>query len=74
VTSVTNSGDNRVIRFLATAGKTYTLQSRDSLTDGQWLRVADVPAQATTQLVEVPDPAANGQATRYYRLVTPQLP
>jgi len=58
------------IRFTAVAGQTYTVQYRDSLSAGGWLKLADV--QPVTQSVEVPDPTVTNSTTRYYRLVTPQ--
>jgi hypothetical protein len=72
ITTLSNAGDHPLIRFLAAEGKTYTIEYRDSLADGQWLPLADVPAQTTTRLIEVADPDASGKAARYYRLVTPQ--
>jgi hypothetical protein len=74
ITEVTHAGDHPLIRFMAAEGKTYTIQYRDSITDGQWVTLTDVPAQTTTRLMEVADPDATGKTTRYYRLVTPQGP
>jgi hypothetical protein len=61
------------IQFTATAGLTYTVQYRDSLGTPGWTKLADVPAQSSTQTVEVTDPTATNSA-RYYRIVTPQQP
>ena len=58
------------IRFTAVAGQTYTVQYRDSLSAGGWLKLADV--QPVTQSVEVTDPTVTNSTTRYYRIVTPQ--
>jgi hypothetical protein len=62
------------IQFLAVTGKTYTVLYQTNLTATSWLRLTDVPSQATTGLIEVSDPGAGTGAARYYRLVTPQLP
>lgn len=59
------------LRFTALAGQTYTVQYRDSLTAGSWLRVADVPDQGSTQIVDIPDPTSINSARRFYRIVTP---
>ena len=67
-----SSGTSSVlqIRFTAVAGQTYTVQYRDSLSAGGWLKLADV--QPVTQSVEVADPTVANSTTRYYRIVTPQ--
>jgi hypothetical protein len=61
------------IRFIATAGLTYTVQFRDSLNTVGWSKLMDVPAQSVTQTVEVTDPATTN-SSRYYRILTPQQP
>jgi hypothetical protein len=63
-----------VLRFAAVAGKTYTVQSRDSLTSGDWLKLRDANAEPTTRVVELTDPDATQTPTRFFRLVTPRLP
>ena len=67
-----SSGTSSVlqIRFTAVAGQTYTVQYRDSLSAGGWLKLVD--AQAVAQTVEVTDPTVTNSTTRYYRIVTPQ--
>jgi len=67
------TGPRRTLRFGAVGGKTYTLQFRDSLGAGSWLKLADVPAPAVTGTLEVVDPNA-GSSTRFYRIVTPTQP
>jgi len=59
------------IRFTATVGQTYTVQYRDSLSSGAWQTLTTVPAQSTTQTVEIPDSAVAASATRYYRISSP---
>ena len=44
------------LRFTATAGLTYTVQFRGSLTGGGWSKLTDVAAQPATQTVEVTEP------------------
>ena len=63
-----------VIRFTAVADKSYTIQYCESLLNGAWLKLTDVPPESNTRLVEVTDSQAIGRATRYYRLVTPSEP
>ena len=70
----TKAGDSFTIRFLAVAGKSYTILFRDSLDAGPWTRLADVSPQPGSQIVALPDPGANTSNLRFYRLVTPQLP
>jgi hypothetical protein len=62
------------IRVNTVAGKTYTLQYRDSLTSGSWLKVADATGVAGDGVVTVSDPAAPAKGSRYYRVVTPSQP
>jgi hypothetical protein len=59
------------ITFTALAGLSYTVQYRDSLTTGNWLKLADVPAQGTPQTVLVSDAGTASSPRRYYRVVTP---
>jgi hypothetical protein len=46
---------------------------RNSLATGTWLKLADVAAQPGTGPVTVNDPAIGG-TSRFYRLVTPEVP
>ncbi len=62
------------LRFTAQAGQTYTVQYRDSLRTGSWLKLVDVAAPTTTQAVEITDPAPASFPARYYRLVSPAQP
>jgi hypothetical protein len=63
------------IRFLAVSNKTYTIQFRDSVDDGAWQRLVDVPTAANNRVVETTDEAlSSGDARRIYRLVTPRSP
>jgi CotH kinase protein/Lamin Tail Domain/Chitobiase/beta-hexosaminidase C-terminal domain/PA14 domain len=62
------------IGFTAEVGLSYTVQYRESLAMGQWLKLADVPVQSAAQPVEVTDPGAANAPVRYYRIVSPQQP
>jgi len=63
------------LRFHAVAGKTYTVQYRESLAAGAtWLKLMDVPAAQSSQTVELSDTNPNASSVRYYRIVTPQQP
>jgi hypothetical protein len=62
------------LTFYAASNKTYTVQCRDVLTGGGWLRVSDVLASVTNRVVEVLHPSNGNEPQRFYRLVTPRLP
>jgi hypothetical protein len=73
--TATLNGTIAELRFNAVAGKTYTILYSDSLPGGpSWQRLADVPAQVSTQPVMVPDPSPGTGAQRFYRIVTPAAP
>lgn len=71
---VNDASAEAVLRLNAVAGKTYTILYSDSIPNGTWSRLTDIPAQVTTALVEIRDPGATDARSRLYRLVTPQLP
>ena len=60
------------IQFTAQAGKGYTIQYRDSLTTGTWLRLTDIAPPASTQTVTFDNLTAQPQ--RFYRVATPTVP
>jgi len=62
------------LQFTAVAGQTYTVQRRDSLVTGAWVKLTDIPGQPITQTVNVTDSTITNSAARYYRIVTPQQP
>jgi len=68
------TGTTSTVRFVAVAGRTYTVQYRDSLVTGGWLKLADVDAPTVTQEVQVSDPDGGTGLGRYYRLTTPRIP
>jgi hypothetical protein len=61
------------VSFQAVAGRTYSVLRATSISNPNWTKVADVPAQVVTQIVDVVDPQAIA-SPRFYRLVTPALP
>ena len=74
IESIGAAGAATRIRFNAVAGKTYTVQYREQVDLGPWSKLTDVPAQPSTGAIEMMDPVAATNVTRFYRLVTPQLP
>ncbi|MEK7951508.1 lamin tail domain-containing protein [Luteolibacter soli] len=61
------------IRFMASAGRTYTIQFSDSLSPTVWQTLVDLEARPTSGEISVADPAASGQPRRFYRIITPAL-
>ena len=60
------------LRFIAHAGRGYTVQFSDAL--GSWSKLSDVAPQPVTVEVTVADPSAVGQPMRFYRILTPPQP
>ncbi len=59
-----------VFTFEAQAGKTYQVQSSDSLNPPNWLPFREV-SRPTNGVVEIVQPDVTSPAVRFYRLVTP---
>ena len=74
VSSITMNATAAVLQFLAVAGKSYTVLYCDALSSGTWRRLTDIAAPSETGLIELHDRAGGKVGTRFYRLVTPQLP
>ena len=75
--SVESTGDatgGLRVRFQAVAGKSYSLQQRDFLKGGMWLRLIDVAPRTTNQIIEVSIARDARSLSQYLRLVTPQQP
>ncbi|MCI0537555.1 MAG: lamin tail domain-containing protein [Verrucomicrobiales bacterium] len=72
--SVTHSTGGVKIRFSAVAGKTYSVQSRNSVGPESWSRLQDVGPQGSDGIVELLDSSGGVNGNRYYRIVTPQQP
>jgi len=70
ITSANRVGNECTLHFIAEAGKTYSVQFRDSLTTGAWMKLTDVAAQPSTGDYSVTDSAATGES-RFYRIVSP---
>lgn len=66
-------GNSTVLEFSAVAGRTYTVQYRDSLGEGAWQTLAEVLAQPVSGVVRVTD-ATSPDASRFYRVVTAAQP
>ena len=73
INSVNVAGNTAAIRFNAIAGRTYSILHRAEVQNISWLKLVDIPAQGSTDIVTVNDPTI-GSAPRFYRLVTPKLP
>ena len=65
-------GTGTTLTFDAAPLLTYTLEYRDSLEPGGWVKLADVQETAVSHRETVVDPESRPQ--RYYRLVTPRRP
>jgi hypothetical protein len=70
ITSASRAGTEFTLHFIAEAGRTYTVQFRDSLTTGTWMKLIDVSAQPSTGDYSATDSGATGES-RFYRIVTP---
>jgi hypothetical protein len=60
-----------LLRFVAAANKSYTVESRPAAEAGAWIRLSDIAASPTNRLVEILD--TNGPPSipaRFYRLAT----
>ncbi len=67
-----SGGLDRTLRFFARQGKSYSVQYRDSLAEGVWNNLQNVPAQNASGWLEIADPGLAHQ--RFYRIVTPTQP
>ncbi|MHB8521724.1 MAG: lamin tail domain-containing protein [Limisphaerales bacterium] len=72
--SVGHAAGVTAVRFTAVAGKSYTVQYRDSLTAGGWQSLGNVVSSPLGGSTEVTDSTNPTGAQRYYRLVTPASP
>jgi hypothetical protein len=62
-----------IIRFLARANASYSVQYRNNLGSADWKRLdnGDVPAAPTNRVVEVFDDGAFEKTNRFYRIIAP---
>ena len=71
----TRNGAITELRFDAVGGRTYSILFSATLDlPIHWQRLVDVPAQAGSLTVMVPDNSAAAGRQRFYRIVTPALP
>jgi hypothetical protein len=63
-----------LIRFKVGAKRGYSVLFKDSLTDPDWQKLIDIPADSAAREVAVADPALGVRAQRFYRIFTPQPP
>ena len=59
------------LRVRAVAGRSYTIQYRDTLDAGQWSALTNIAAQAADHATEILDALPVGVAKKFYRLSTP---
>ena len=72
--TVTGTPPRIVIQVNGVADRTYTVQYRNSLTNGNWLKLTNAPPPLNSGLMGVMVPVATNSDTRYYRVVTPWQP
>ena len=63
-----------LLTFAAVSNKTYTVESRDTVTGPGWSNALSVAAAPTNRVVQWTDPAAPRPSQRFYRLRTPAAP
>ncbi|MBL9172350.1 MAG: lamin tail domain-containing protein [Verrucomicrobiales bacterium] len=67
-----HGGASPRLSFVTEPGRSYTVLTRTQLPSGDWTRVRDIAAGGGGSLVEIPVP--EGDAERYYVVVTPAIP
>jgi hypothetical protein len=68
------NGSSVTIQFNAIQGVSYTIQMRSSLSSGAWTKIKDFGPVPTSGPVSFTDSLPGSASTRFYRLVTPQVP
>ena len=63
-----------LLRFIARAKRSYSVEFRGTAGEGTWQRVQNVEEQAYDVEVEIEDSSSDGFEARFYRVVTPALP
>lgn len=66
--AATLSLDGLCLEFNRVAGKTVSVEYRDSLTAGGWLVLTNLTSQPGAQTIQVTDPSAPSHGARFYRL------
>jgi hypothetical protein len=65
------AGNERVLRFKAAAGVSYSVHYRNDLGAGSWQKLSDIDAGENARDYEVRDTSGPGRS-RFYRLLTPK--
>lgn len=68
------TGNSIVLRFNAQPGKSYSVLYCEDFGSGGWIKLRDVAPASQPALIELTDPNPLTAPSRFYRLVTPQLP
>jgi hypothetical protein len=63
-------GGDIILQFLATSNRTYSLLYKPAWEENSWSKLVDMPAHPTNRVVTLTN-AVPGDASRFYRLVTP---
>ena len=71
--SIIHSGNNVLIHFYGYGASSYTVQYRNPVSGGAWVKLQDV-FPAANGPVEIVDTIPAGNQARFYRLVTPATP
>jgi hypothetical protein len=72
IASIVPVGSDGVrLSFTAQAGHAYTIQFRNSLANGTWQDLVNVPAEAAARLYMFTDSLPAGTRARFYRLIIP---
>ncbi|MEW6161653.1 MAG: lamin tail domain-containing protein, partial [Verrucomicrobiota bacterium] len=72
--SIQSSSGNVTLRFLALNQRSYTIEYRESLDSGAWIKLRDFDAQPNPRFEEVTTAIQSGSPQRFYRLITPKTP
>lgn len=70
---ITAVGGSVVMQFQASSNRTYSVLHKLELTNGNWLKLVDVPAHGTNRTATFTN-VTSGATTRFFRLVTPAQP
>jgi len=69
ISPVSVSGNQIHFSFPAQSNRTYTVETRSGIIDGNWVVLTNIPAQFATTIIEVNDPITN--LTGFYRVRSP---
>ena len=75
IDSASWSGENPAgfhLEFSSVPGQTYSIQYSDSLTPSRWVKLVDIAARSSIEVIKFADSANSAQ--RYYRIVCPSQP